>query len=301
MAFFAFVFVSPVLADTTNGSDDTASAAASTNAGTTGDVTNGGDDSNANPAGGNGNVGTSGTVTNGDDDGVTNQPNNGGGGSPGTVTNGDDDTTVNPGDTNGPGGNGGTPGNGGSPSGSNRSSGNGSSGSIVYTPTVLGAATTSCPLITDYLKFGGTNNPVQVTNLQIFLRANQKADVTVNGIFDQKTEDAVKAFQKKYLSDILGPWDATRPTGFVYITTTKKINALACASPVVLSAEERAIIEAYKARTSDQATGVEVGSNGSTNLGTVGADVLDDNDNVAAAGEASVLSRFWDFIKSLFR
>ncbi len=173
------------------------------------------------------------------------------------------------------------------------------------TPTVTLVSTTSCPLITDYLKLGGNNNPAQVTNLQIFLKNSEKFGVDVNGTFDQKTEDAVKSFQLKYLPSILGPWDATRATGFVYITTTKKINELACASPIVLSADEQAIIAAYKARgvvveqPSETVAPANSNATGTLEVGT------NDNgqavDNTAAVGGASILSRFWNFIVNLFR
>jgi len=184
--------------------------------------------------------------------------------------------------------------NGGSTGGSNRSS------RIV--PTVLGVATTSCPLITDYLKLGGSNNPVQVTNLQIFLKNSEKFDVDINGIFDTKTEAAVKAFQIKYMTSVLGPWGATRATGFVFITTQKKINELACAQPIVLSAQDRATIDAYNARTSSGSSVTEqVGTGTSETVDTISIDTVDTDDNTAAAANASILGRFWNFIKNLFR
>ncbi len=181
------------------------------------------------------------------------------------------------------------------------SNGGGSSRNSRTSASVTTIATSSCPLITDYLKLGGENNPLQVTKLQIFLKNSEGANLTVNGIFDQQTEDAVKAFQKKYMTDILGPWDATRATGFVFITTMKKVNALACAQPVVLSAEETAIIEAYKARGGSDQAGSEIGASatGSEQVGMT--DGTSDNDNVAAVGKASILSRFWNFLKNLFK
>ena len=178
----------------------------------------------------------------------------------------------------------------------NRTTGGSSSFAL---PLVAGVSTTSCPLITDYLKLGGTNSPAQVTKLQIFLKNSEKLTVDVTGIFDQKTEDAVKAFQIKYLPSILGPWDATRATGFVYITTVKKINELACASPIVLSASELAAIAEYKARTSGSSASMS--SESANTQGTLDVDDTSDSDNTAAAGGASILSRFWNFILNLFR
>lgn len=224
------------------------------------------------------------------------------------VMNGDDDVhvaDVTPTPEN-PGGGGGTP------EVVNRSSGSGGSGSFSSSgsrPTNLPAVVTitSCPLITDYLKFGAINDGVQVARLQAFLKNAEKLDVDVTGIFDQKTEDAVKAFQLKYLPTILGPWDATKATGFVYITTKKQLNALACASPLTLSADDQTIIDAYKARgtAAPAESSVEGGTETTTpsetppvEVGTVGTST---SENVAAVGEASVLSRFLNYIKNLFR
>jgi len=106
----------------------------------------------------------------------------------------------------------------------------------------------------------------------------------------------------KYLPSILGPWDATRATGFVYITTLKKLNELACASPLTLNANEQAIIDAYKARGDNTEQSVEAVQNEEDTIGTLEVGAIDENaDNVAAVGRASILSRFWTFIKNLFR
>ncbi len=190
------------------------------------------------------------------------------------------------------------------------SSSSSSSGSSVLLSNTSGVGPTfvigTCPLITDYLKLGGENNPSQVTKLQAFLKNVEKLNVDVTGIFDAKTENAVKAFQEKYAASILGPWSASQASGFVYITTTKKLNELACASQFTLSAEESAIINSFKNRrdgeTSAQVTGsaeVTAPTTGTLEVGTTGTDT--DNENVAAVGEASILSRFWNYIKDLFR
>ena len=204
----------------------------------------------------------------------------------------------------GPEDNGGTPGGstGGTRNRTSRSD-TGSTGGLIAGAT-NGLTMTSCPIITEYLKLGGDNNTAQVVNLQVFLRDAEKLNVESTGIFDQKTEDAVKAFQKKYITDILGPWSATRATGFVYITTAKKINELACEQPLVLSADEVAIIEAYKQRggnSADQNIGSVLDGVNATGTLQVGSTDGEDEENVAGAGGASILARFWAFIKSLFR
>lgn len=224
------------------------------------------------------------------------------------VRNGDDDThtaAVVPTPEN-PGGGGG--GGGGTPEViANRTSSGGSSngGSSVITLITPGITITSCPLLTSYLKLGAANDGAQVTKLQVFLKNVEKLDVNVNGIFDQKTDDAVRAFQIKYLPQILGPWEATRSTGFVYITTLKKINELACASPLTLSADELAIIEAYKNRANGTEQEVGIGqAEGTTPTASSTIEVgsgTSTSANIAAVGEASILSRFWDYIKNLFK
>lgn len=156
------------------------------------------------------------------------------------------------------------------------------------------------------MKLGWNNDPVQVAKLQVFLKDSQHLDVVVNGSFDQKTETAVEAFQKKYLETVMGPWDATRASGVVYITTTKKVNELACNQPLTLTSAELAVINAYKANlaSGSPAAGMnlEVGSaNTDMATGTLNAGLVSDVNNTAAAGNASIFQRFWNFILSLFR
>lgn len=190
------------------------------------------------------------------------------------------------------------------------SGGGSSSGSFVgggFSPIIVASsATTSCPLLTSYLQLGANNDGTQVTKLQAFLKDSQHMDVDVNGVFDQKTQDAVKAFQVKYLSDTMGPWGATQGSGIVYITTEKKINALACNSPLTLSQNELATIEAYKNASANNQNNATVGStapgnlNASTTiLGPIGVSG-NGSGNTASVINASVLQRFWNFIKNIF-
>ena len=173
------------------------------------------------------------------------------------------------------------------------------------------SATTSCPLLTSYLKLGSNNDGSQVTKLQIFLKDSQNLNVDINGIFDQKTDVAVRAFQTKYMSDIMGPWGATMASGFVYITTEKKINEIACNSPLTLNPAEISIIDAYK-NTGVNAQNNTVVGVGSVNTGTstlnastttfgpeIGSNT-NGSSNTASVINASVLQRLWGFIKNLF-
>jgi hypothetical protein len=88
---------------------------------------------------------------------------------------------------------------------------------------------TFCPYLTQYMRMGAQNDPMQVMRLQAFLKSFEGYDyVTINGIFDQATHQAVSAFQLKYSADILAPWGISHSTGFVYLTTLKKINEIIC-------------------------------------------------------------------------
>jgi len=223
--------------------------------------------------------------------------------------NGNNPTTP---DDNNPGG--GSP----APAGGNGGGGGGggsfgSGGGNALLASVGGTVTqpSSCPLITTFMKLGySKNNGIEVTKLQVFLKNHEGANVDATGIFDQKTKTAVENFQRKYLSLIMGPWDATRPSGIVHITTMKKINELACMKPLTLNASELATIEAYKKALNENANGQVVADNGSSTPGideavaTVTPDQAtgtDNGDNTASVGNASILARFWQFILNLFR
>jgi peptidoglycan hydrolase-like protein with peptidoglycan-binding domain len=110
------------------------------------------------------------------------------------------------------------------------------SGASLVTPPTTTTTTTSTACIntnyiTKYIKLGAANNPAEVNKLQIFLRDYEGfSSLSVTGIYDQATYNAVKQFQLKYAADILTPWGITAPSGWVYITTKKKINQLYCQS-----------------------------------------------------------------------
>lgn len=96
-----------------------------------------------------------------------------------------------------------------------------------YVPPV-----TACTeLISKYLRKGWSGNDEgQVVLLQNFLNNNLGLTLPLNGIFDEDTENAVRAFQLKFSDDVLKPWHLTTPTGITYITTRHQINKLWCAS-----------------------------------------------------------------------
>lgn len=88
----------------------------------------------------------------------------------------------------------------------------------------------STPLLSQYMRIGKANNPAQVKLLQTFLNGNMNAGLSVSGYFGISTEKAVEAFQTKYASLVLTPWNILHPTGYVYKTTEWQINELNCAT-----------------------------------------------------------------------
>lgn len=83
--------------------------------------------------------------------------------------------------------------------------------------------------IYESIRSGARNNPEEVRKLQNFL--NKFAGFTgigETGIYDKATEAAVKKFQEENTDEVLSPWGLDGPTGYVYITTRKKINDIYC-------------------------------------------------------------------------
>lgn len=99
--------------------------------------------------------------------------------------------------------------------------------------------------LTAFIRFDLKNDPEQVRRLQAVLKEFEGAALTVNGVYDLATLAAVNAFQLKYAKEILTPWGASRPTGFVYLTTRKKINEIYCRNTrqFTLTPEQLRIIE----------------------------------------------------------
>lgn len=101
-------------------------------------------------------------------------------------------------------------------------------------PQVLGASTSQCPFIIDYMQIGVENDPWEVTKLQMFLSIVGGYENPVTGVFDRTTDVNVKLFQDLYYDEVLAPWylqgivPHDEPTGFVYKTTRWKINDIVC-------------------------------------------------------------------------
>ncbi len=84
------------------------------------------------------------------------------------------------------------------------------------------------PYLLEFIRFGRQNNPFEVLKLKIFLNSFEGFNLPLTPIYDLETFRAVEIFQQRYSSDILTPWGITAPTGYVYITTTLKINYIVC-------------------------------------------------------------------------
>jgi len=172
----------------------------------------------------------------------------------------------------------------------------------------------SCPLISSFMKVGWKNDETDVTRLQNFLKNSEKLDVAVTGTYDAQTEQAVEAFQRKYIDSVMAPWGATRPSGVVLITTVKKVNQLACNIPLTLNTDELGQIKDYGSQASTTAPTatvtvspvqsqpiVESASDTSPSEAIVGPTLdiqqapLSEN-----SSSASVSGRFWAFIKKVF-
>jgi hypothetical protein len=91
------------------------------------------------------------------------------------------------------------------------------------------AAPTCVPYMTKYIQLGADNDTSEVNKLQNFLIVYEgDINLSVTGIYDQATYNAVLKFQTKYATEILAPWGDSAPTGYVYSATEKEINELYC-------------------------------------------------------------------------
>lgn len=94
---------------------------------------------------------------------------------------------------------------------------------------VLGAEATCGIYVDKFLKKGMKNNDKEaVKKVQEFLNNYMNSGIKVDGIFGEKTEQAVKAFQLKHADKILKPWNIKKPTGIFYITTQTEVNNIMC-------------------------------------------------------------------------
>lgn len=202
-------------------------------------------------------------------------------------------------------------GNGSGPVGSVSSGGSSSSsGSYVGLPALTNIG--QCQYITSFMKFGAANNSAEVTKLQTFLKNTEGMNVAVTGTFDIQTLRAVEAFQAKYVVDVMHPWGASIPSGYVYLTTSKKINEIFCKKNFSLTPAQLAEIQAYRTRVQSGSTPVsnnEIGINSTPTVspstqvavsGTSTSTGTSSDSQVAAAGKTPFFSKIWNFVKRIF-
>ncbi len=170
----------------------------------------------------------------------------------------------------------------------------------------------NCSYLNDYLSINSNNSEMEVIKLQAFLLNTEGLNVDINGKFDQKTFDAVKAFQKKYSSEILSPWGSSIPTGKVFYTTKKKINEIQCNSPFPLTAQQIYEIELYKNRpvvtapvvtiTPDLDVILETETSTTTSAVDSATTSIDDSNSTqpGVVIKAPITTRVYNFIKWLF-
>ena len=120
---------------------------------------------------------------------------------------------------------------------------------------ILGA--TSCSYLRDYLKIDWQNDPIEVLKLQSFLNVFEKENLSLTGVFNQATFEAVERFQTKYSEDILIPWGPKVTKGFVYILTKKKVNEIYCNTIYPLSQTDQNEINEFKSLGANISGGVE--------------------------------------------
>lgn len=93
---------------------------------------------------------------------------------------------------------------------------------------VLGATTTCGIYLDKFIRLGYKNDIEAVKKLQQFLNEYEGEKLPVTGVYGPLTYQAVIRFQKKHMSDVLGPWGIVEPTGIVYLTTQRLINNIMC-------------------------------------------------------------------------
>lgn len=127
--------------------------------------------------------------------------------------------------------------------------GGGSGGGVATsTPSSSGGSgTAQCHYLKEFIKRGANNNSDEVRKLQAFLQIFEGfTNLAVTGIYDDASYAAVLRFQEKYFADILAPWGHDRGTGFVYLTTRKKVNEIYCQKAFPLEAFQSAEVTAFR-------------------------------------------------------
>ena len=149
----------------------------------------------------------------------------------------------------------------------------GTAGGVVLGASTSTLATTtesmppeSCDtFITAYIRSGRANDAEQVRRLQMILRDTEGASVDINGTYDAATESAVHSFQTKYAADILTPWGIEKSTGYVYITTRRKLNEIYCRKTKEFPLSSQDLAEIVRVRELAEAVSTGSGSRSEEN------------------------------------
>ncbi|MCK5487680.1 MAG: hypothetical protein KAI86_15790, partial [Desulfobacterales bacterium] len=105
-----------------------------------------------------------------------------------------------------------------------------------------------CNYLLEYIKLGADNNPIEVEKLERFLNEFENENLAVNGVYEQVDFDAVSRFQEKYLNEVLSPWNHDSSTGYVYITTKKRINEIYCQREFPLTSNQANEVASFSSR-----------------------------------------------------
>src|SRR3989338_5972197 len=136
---------------------------------------------------------------------------------------------------------------------------------------ILGAS--SCFYLRDFLKIDWKNDPIEVLKLQSFLNVFEKENLSLTGVYNQATFEAVERFQIKYNDDILIPWGDKVTTGFVYILTKKKVNEIYCKALFPVTKAEQNEIDNFRS------SGINIYGAVGQNVGGFGQSIsLEDTD-----------------------
>lgn len=78
---------------------------------------------------------------------------------------------------------------------------------------------------------------IETLKLQLFLGLFTDRPLHLTGTYDSSTVAMVKAYQRRHRRAVLAPWSLASSTGYVYLTTTARMNAVACGTDSSLPAE----------------------------------------------------------------
>ena len=179
-----------------------------------------------------------------------------------------------------------------------------SSGSRLIFPqaTLVAGQPNSCVTLIASLRPTSTGS--EVMKLQELLNKFMDAKLTVSGIYDAATIEAVKAFQLKYSDEILAPWGVTEPSGIVSFLSLKKLNELSCGVAFSLSSVEQYLIDQYRLNPQSTTTPSFIPT-GTTTPIEVGTDTLTPQE-AQTAGAAntpvsnSIFKKISNFFKNIF-